>query len=114
MTQNLILSKDKLSTLSIDPSKTIFWVGAGVGAETPCNLPLGNGLTDAFLKSMLGEEQAEKFILYWNNHIPQIRESVKENDWKAPQNTTAFTLDEYVSSYLSTEYQSIKLLSGLG
>lgn len=94
MTQNLILSKDRLSALSIDPSKTIFWVGAGVGAETPCNLPLGNGLTDAFLKSMLGDEQAGKFILYWNNHIPQIRESVAGNDWKIPADAAVCTLDD--------------------
>ena len=94
MTHNLILTKDNLSALSIDPSKTIFWVGAGVGAEAPCNLPLGNELTDAFLKSMLGKEQAEKFILHWNNHIPQIRESVKGNDWNVPTHTTEYTLDD--------------------
>lgn len=94
MTKNLILSRDKLSDLSVDPSKTILWIGAGVGAETPCNLPLGNGLTDAFLKSMLGGEQAERFILYWNNHIPQIRESIKGNNWSAPANTITYNLDD--------------------
>lgn len=94
MTKNLILSKDKLSTLSISLSKTIFWVGAGIGAETPCNLPLGNGLTDAFLKAMLGDEQAEKFILYWNNHIPKIRDSIKGNNWNAPTSMTVYTPDD--------------------
>lgn len=94
MTQNMILSKDNLSALSVDTLKTIFWVGAGVGAEAPCKLPLGYRLTDAFLKFMLGDEQSERFILYRNNHIPRIRESIKGNDWNAPASTPAYTLDD--------------------
>ncbi len=83
MTQNIILANDNLASLSIEPSKTIFWVGAGIGADTPCNLPLGNALTDAFLYTMLGDK-AENFILYWNNHIPTIQNCVKNGKWSEP------------------------------
>lgn len=92
MLQNILLSKCSGSDLSVDPSKTIFWVGAGVGFDAPCSLPLGNGLTDAYLKAALGEERAEEFILYWNNHIPRIRECVDRGDWRAPSGLGSYSL----------------------
>lgn len=82
--KNLILKSDNLSDLSIDPSKTIFWVGAGVGVLSPCNLPLGNGLTDVILKAALGEENKNRLINIWNYEFPRIRNSVHNNDWRAP------------------------------
>lgn len=94
MLQNIILTRDDTSSVCINPSKTIFWVGAGVGANAPCNLPLGNELTDAYLKSALGEELAERFILYWNNHVPRIRECVQRGDWHAPADQETYTLDD--------------------
>ena len=50
MLQNIILNRDDTSSIGINPAKTIFWVGAGIGANAPCSLPLGNELTDAYLK----------------------------------------------------------------
>lgn len=91
--RNLILSKDNLTSLSLDPAKTIFWVGAGIGADIPCNLPLGNALTDAFLYTMLGDK-AEEFILYWNNHIPSICDCVKNGEWSAPSAQTQYTIED--------------------
>ena len=93
MIQNLILTRDPLTPLSLDPAKTFFWAGAGIGADTPCNLPLGNALTDAFLYNMLGDK-AEEFILYWNNHIPAIRDCVKNGEWSAPSVQTQYTAED--------------------
>lgn len=94
MTQNIILTRDDTGSVSINPSKTIFWVGAGVGANAPCSLPLGNELTDAYLKAALGEELTERFILYWNNHVPQIRDCVQKGDWHAPGDGEQYTPDD--------------------
>lgn len=96
MIHNVILSKDNLDILSINPSKTIFWVGAGVGADSPCNLPLGNVLTDAFLYAMLGDK-AEDFILYWNNYIPAIRDCVRNGIWSEPLCRTQYTVADVKS-----------------
>lgn len=90
MTRNIILAKDNLTWLSLDPAKTIFLVGAGVSSDTPSNLPLGNALTDAYLDMMLGDK-AEQFILYWNNHIPTIRNCIKEGKWSAPVSSTQYS-----------------------
>lgn len=94
MLQNIILNRDDTSSIGINPAKTIFWVGAGIGANAPCSLPLGNELTDAYLKAALGEELAERFILYWNNHVPQIRDCVQNGDWHAPAERDNYTLDD--------------------
>lgn len=94
MLQNIILNRDDTSSIGINPAKTIFWVGAGIGANVPCSLPLGNELTDAYLKAALGEELAERFILYWNNHVPQIRDCVQNGDWHAPAERDNYTLDD--------------------
>lgn len=94
MLQDIILTKDDISSIKINPSKTIFWVGAGVGANAPCGLPLGNELTDAYLKSALGEEVAERFILYWNNHVPPIRDCVKEGNWSVPKAVGTYTIED--------------------
>ena len=83
---DLILSSGDTSKLSLDFSKTIFWVGAGISKDAPTCLPDGNKLTDFYLNAMLGKKIAQKFILYWNNHIPRIRDSVIGNDWMIPQN----------------------------
>lgn len=93
MIRNLILSKEPLTPLSLNPARTIFWVGAGIGADAPCNLPLGNTLTDAFLYAMLGD-RAENFILYWNNHIPAIRDCVKNGEWSMPSVQTQYSVED--------------------
>lgn len=94
MLQDIILTKDDASLIKINPSKTIFWIGAGVGANAPCGLPLGNELTDTYLKSALGEDAAKQFILYWNNHVPRIRDCVKAGIWDAPEAAGTYTIDD--------------------
>lgn len=79
--KNIILKTDILSDLSINPAKTIFWIGAGVGALSPCNLPLGNQLTDAILDAVIGTDNKEKLISLWNSKIHEIKNSVQNNDW---------------------------------
>ena len=96
MTRNIILVKDNLTWMSLNPAKTIFWVGAGVSFDTPSNLPLGNALTDTYLDMMLGDK-AEQFILYWNNHIPAIRNCVKEGKWSAPVSSTPYSIADLKS-----------------
>lgn len=51
--ENIVhVTKDELKkTFPADPSKYVFWCGAGVSAEAPTNLPLGN----AFAKFVLSE-----------------------------------------------------------
>lgn len=82
--KNLILTSDDLSDLTINPAKTIFWIGAGTGVLPPCNLPLGNTLTDIILEAALGEENKKNLINIWNHEFPRIRDSVQKNDWRAP------------------------------
>lgn len=82
--REIILKTDDLSSVSIDPAKTIFWVGAGIGGVEPCSLPLGNGLTDAVLEAALGSENKEKLLHIWNGKISRIKHSVKNNTWKLP------------------------------
>ena len=96
MTRNIILAKDNLTWMSLNPAKTIFWVGAGVSFDTPSNLPLGNALTDTYLDMMLGDK-AEQFILYWNNHIPAIRNCVKEGKWSVPVSSTQYSIADLKS-----------------
>lgn len=79
--KNIILKPDILSDLSINPAKTIFWIGAGVGAVSPCNLPLGNQLTDAILDVVIGTDNKEKLISLWNSKILDIKNSIQNNDW---------------------------------
>ena len=94
MLQDIILAKDDISSIKINPSKTIFWIGAGVGANEPCGLPLGNELTDTYLRAALGDAVAEQFILYWNNHIPRIRDCVRAGNWYAPKAAETYTIDD--------------------
>lgn len=91
---NLILHKDDISLISVDPAKTIFWIGAGVGYNAPCNLPLGNELTDAFLRLTLGDDYFEKFVLYWNNHIPMIKDCVRNGELHNPSKKRVYTIEE--------------------
>ena len=91
---NLILHKDDLSNLSVEPSKTIFWIGAGAGYNTPCNLPLGNELTDAYMRATLGDDYFEKFVLYWNNHIPMIRDCVKDGELHALSQKRVYKIED--------------------
>lgn len=53
---DIILGKDDASMLGIDPSRTVFWTGAGISTKEPSCLPLGNGLTDAYLEAALGDK----------------------------------------------------------
>lgn len=90
MYTNIILNYDDTTVLSIDPSKTIIWAGAGISCEAPSKLPLGNGLTDAFLKAMLGDKW-KAFVALWNNYFPQIKDSVKDGKWKSPPEIGNYT-----------------------
>lgn len=54
---------------------------AGVGALSPCNLPLVNQLTDAILNAVIGTDNKEKLISLWNSKIHEIQYSVQNNDW---------------------------------
>ena len=80
---DIILGKDDASMLGIDPSRTVFWTGAGISNKEPSCLPLGNGLTDAYLEAALGDKWKD-FVALWNNYFPQIRESVKDGKWTCP------------------------------
>lgn len=82
--KNIILHTDDLKFLSIDPTKTIFWAGAGIGVLSPCNLPLGNDLTDAVLETAIGEKNTNKLIRLWNDKFPKIRDSIQNNNWLSP------------------------------
>ena len=78
--QHIILQTSDTSSLTIEPQKTIFWVGAGVGGLPPCNLPLGNGLTDAVMEAALGEHNKKIMIDIWETKIPKIRDGVRNID----------------------------------
>ena len=82
--KNIILDKDNLDFLSIDPAKTIFWAGAGIGVLSPCNLPLGNDLTDAVLETVVGKENTNTLIRLWNDKFPEIQNSIQDNNWMLP------------------------------
>lgn len=82
--KNINLYRDNVDFLAVDPAKTIFWVGAGVGVLPPCSLPLGNGLTDAILEAAIGEENTKTLIRLWNDKFPKIRSRIQNNNWMAP------------------------------
>ncbi|MCC8059948.1 MAG: SIR2 family protein [Clostridiales bacterium] len=56
----------KLLLQSLDMSKIVFWVGAGIDHDSPTNLPLGNGLAKFFISSIwedvVNGEQAQSDI----------------------------------------------------
>ena len=54
--KHIILKTDDTTVLSIDPTKTIFWIGAGASGQAPCSLPLGNDLTDVIMEAALGKK----------------------------------------------------------
>ncbi len=87
---DIILSHDDASPLRIDPSRTIFWTGAGISADAPSCLPLGSGLTDAYLETAMGPKW-KQFVALWNNHVPQIMESVKNGKWSEPAPVGKYT-----------------------
>ena len=60
---------EKNHGITIDPSRTIFWVGAGIGGKHPTNLPMGNELTDYYLRLAFGEEDRIRFLKVWNTMI---------------------------------------------
>ena len=93
MLANTNLKADDTTELRIDPAKTIFWTGAGISSDPPSNLPLGNRLTDAYLKAMLGEKW-KSFAALWNNYFPQIKESVKDGKWKKPEEIGKYTAED--------------------
>ena len=97
--KNTILKTDILSDLSIDPAKTIFWIGAGVGALSPCNLPLGNQLTDAILDVVIGTDNKEMLISLWNSKILEIKNSIQNNNWiHLPQKHFSYKTDSINNS----------------
>ena len=87
---DIILSLDDATPLRIDPSRTIFWTGAGISADPPSCLPLGSGLTDAYLETAMGPKW-KQFVAIWNNHVPQIMNSVKNGEWSEPEPVGTFT-----------------------
>lgn len=95
MLSNIIIGKDNTYNLKIDPAKTIFWTGAGISSIAPSVLPLGTKLTDVYLKTALGPKQKD-FVALWNNHFPQIRDSIIDEKCKKPSpigNYTAKDVD---------------------
>jgi len=88
--KDIILGTDDATELKIDPSKTIIWTGAGVSCIPPSSLPLGNGLTDAYLEYSLGPKWKD-FVALWNNYFPQIKKSVKNGKWYKPEQVGSFT-----------------------
>lgn len=91
MHKNIILGKDDTTCLQILPNKTIFWTGAGISCIKPSSLPLGNGLTDAYLKAALGPKWKD-FVVLWNNHFPQIKDAVKDGKWTYPASVGTYTV----------------------
>jgi len=89
---DIILGKDSGTLLRIEPAKTVFWTGAGISCLPPASLPLGNGLTDAYLKNCLGPKWQD-FVILWNNNFPQIMNSVQYGIWKKPDPIGTFTID---------------------
>lgn len=87
---DIILEKDDKSWLRIDPAKTIFWTGAGISCIAPSSLPLGNELTDAYLKTALGSRW-KNFVTLWNNHFPQIMNSVRDGKLFFPEKVGEYT-----------------------
>ncbi len=73
-----VFKKDSLSTLRVDPTKTIFISGAGISQDHPSNLPVGNKLTKWYIDTMLGY-YANNFLEFWNLHFPPIAKSVHED-----------------------------------
>ena len=76
-TINLFSSK---TDIRIDPSRTVFWIGAGLSYEAPSNLPLGNKLTDAYLDACLGDRYKNSFVECWNSNIEPLRDIVKQGE----------------------------------
>lgn len=85
--KHIVLQTDDLSQLSIDPAKTIFWVGAGASGMEPCSLPLGNSLTKEVMEAALGKENANILSRLWGTRIPRIRDSIQNGDWLIPGDT---------------------------
>ena len=77
----IILSREDTTPLRIEPSRTIFWTGAGISCIPPSNLPLGNPLTDAYLEAAFGPDKWKEFVVLWNNRIPRIRDAVQNGTW---------------------------------
>lgn len=82
--KHIVLQTDDLSQLSIDPAKTIFWVGAGASGMKPCSLPLGNSLTKEVMEAALGKKNADTLSRLWGTRIPRIRDSIQNGDWIVP------------------------------
>ncbi len=74
--KNINLFENKDYDIDIDLEKTIFGVGAGISHDSPTGIPLGDELTNAFLKKLLGPEFADTFIEYWNEHIPKMKNAI--------------------------------------
>lgn len=52
---------------SFNPNKIVFWVGAGIDADAPTCLPIGNQLTEYVLELSCGIEGANKIKEYWKD-----------------------------------------------
>ena len=90
MHTDIVLGSDDSAPLHIDPARTIFWTGAGISCIAPSSLPLGNGLTDAYLSASLGDKWKD-FVALWNNNFPQIKASVQDGKWFKPEPVGTFT-----------------------
>lgn len=63
---------------SLDPSKIVFWVGAGIDSNPPTSLPLASKLLEELIKQTCGKVYASKIktqyeLLYGENMIPRVR-----------------------------------------
>ena len=82
MLKEIILGKDEIKPLNQE--NTVFIVGAGISADSPSSLPLGDMLTKAYLDASIGVANREKFIRFWTEHFPCLQHCVHENSWEIP------------------------------
>jgi hypothetical protein len=77
LSEKLDIVKSNIDKYPIE--KLILWVGAGIDADEPTNLPLGNGLADAILLKSCGEVISENIISEWSNTANNIK-NITAND----------------------------------
>lgn len=68
---------------SLDPSKIVFWVGAGIDSNPPTSLPLASKLLEELIKQTCGKVYASKIktqyeLLYGENMIPRMETVISE------------------------------------
>lgn len=82
------LTKDDVEMLieevkKMGVGKLRIWCGAGVSAEEPCSLPLGNGLSDAIFKNYIS--YAEQIDIVWKKCNEYIKNYTSTHDSIRPE-----------------------------